>query len=309
MFKKYSISFILLLSLSIANAQDLEPRALSNLPLGTNFILIGYGYAQGDILLDPTLSIQGLNTRLHTPVIGYVRSINFFGLSAKVDAVIPFVLGDWTGDFENAPEDVTLNGMGDLRLRFSFNFLNSPAMNPKEFSPYKSTKTSGFSLQIIVPTGQYNPDELLNLGSNRWVFKPQWGFAWDLDKWIVETYTSLWLFTNNNNYLSGRELKQKPLFTAKLHIIRELPKNMWVSANMGYGVGAQAYVNDIPRDSRISAARFGFHYAIPFGVKHAIKLSAVTGVRFEKGSDFDAFTITYQYRWNKSVQKYLKNKK
>jgi len=294
----------LLLSLSITNAQDLEPRALTNLPIGTNFAIVGYGYAQGDILLDPTLPIEGLNTNLHTPVIGYVRSINFFGLSAKVNAVIPFVLGDWSGDLEGSQEDVRLNGMGDLRVRFSFNFLNSPAMKPEAFSTYKKDVISGVSLQIVVPTGQYNPEELLNLGSNRWVFKPQWGFSKNFNKWVVESYVSLWIFTNNNNYLVGNKLKQKPLVTAKLHFIRKLPKNMWISANMGYGVGGKVYVNDVPRDVQISAARFGFHYAIPFGIKHAVKIGAVSGVRFEKGNDFDAFTITYQYRWNKSVKKY-----
>lgn len=123
----------------------------------------------------------------------------------------------------------------------------------------------------------------------------------------VVSNDGIWLFSKNNNYVGGNELKQQPLFTAKLHIIRKLPKNMWISANMGYGVGGKAYVNGIPRDSHISAARFGFHYAIPFDLKHSIKIGVITGICFEKGNDFDAFTISYQYRWNKSVQKYLKN--
>lgn len=289
-------------------SQELEPRAITNLPVGTNFLVAAYAYTYGDILLDPALPIEGFETKLHTSVFGYVRSINFFGLSAKIDALIPIVNGDWQGVIEGSAEQVKLDGIGDLRVRFSFNFLNSHAMSPSEFVNYKPNNISGFSIQVTVPTGQYSPDEFVNLGSNRWVFKPQWGFSKNLNKWIIETYLSLWLFTKNNDYLDGNVLKQKSLLAAKVHVIRKLPKNMWVSANIGYGIGGKVYVNNIPRDSQISAARFGLHYAIPFGSNHNVKLGFVSGVRFEKGSDFDAFTISYQYRWNKSVKKYLKNK-
>jgi hypothetical protein len=32
-----------------ANAQDLEPRAYSNAPVGLNFLIAGYGYAEGEL--------------------------------------------------------------------------------------------------------------------------------------------------------------------------------------------------------------------------------------------------------------------
>jgi len=181
-------------------------------------------------------------------------------------------------------------------------------MNPSEFTQYDRSTISGFSLQIIVPTGKYNPAELLNLGTNRWTFKPQWGLAKNFDKWTIEGYASIWLFTNNSNYLDGNELKQKPLYTAKLHLIRDLPKNMWVAANIGYGIGGRAVVNGTPKDTHISGMRFGLHYVIPFNLNHSIKFGYASGVRFKKGSDFDAVTLTYQYRWNKSVKEYNKLK-
>jgi hypothetical protein len=36
-----------------ARAQDLEPRAYSNSPIGLNFVIAGYGYASGTVLTDP----------------------------------------------------------------------------------------------------------------------------------------------------------------------------------------------------------------------------------------------------------------
>jgi len=180
-------------------------------------------------------------------------------------------------------------------------------MDISEFKNYEAENVSGLSLQIIFPTGHYNPEELVNLGSNRWVFKPQWGYSRNLAKWAFEGYASIWFFTKNQDYLEGNELAQDPLFTFKIHMIRKLPKSMWVSANLGYGIGGKSYINGNATASYISTARLGLFYAVPFGVKHSLKAAYITGFRFEKGSDFDAVSLTYQYRWNNSLKKNQKN--
>jgi len=294
--------FCSLISLTI-DAQELEPRAINNLPLGTNFVIAGYNYAQGNLLMDPALPIEDLNSNIHSGLLGYVRSIRFFDLSAKVDMVIPYVLGDWQGSIDDNSGFRTQNGFGDLRLRFSFNFLGSKAMNIAEFKNYKPENVSGISIQIIVPTGSYDPEELINIGSNRWVIKPQWGYARNLDKWIIESYVGIWLFSKNTNFLNGNELSQKPLYTFKVHVIRELPKNMWLALNLGYGIGANTELNGITRDTEISSARLGLIYALPIAQKHTLKFAYNSGIRFKKGTDFDAISLGYQYRWNNKNNK------
>ena len=289
-------------------AQDLEPRAMTNLPVGTNFLLGGYGYSYGNLLLDPALTIDDLNSNIHSGFAAYVRSINLFGLSAKVDAILPYVLGDWEGTVDGENSLQIENGFGDLRLRFSFNYLGSKAMNVSDFKDYDPDMISGFSLQLIIPTGSYDPTELINIGSNRWVIKPQWGFAKNYKNWVFEGYIGMWFFTKNSNFLEGNELTQKPLYTFKVHVIRELPKNMWLAANFGYGIGGRTEVNEIDRDTRISTTRLGLDWAIPFAKKHAIKITYSSGIRFEKGPDFNAIAVSYQYRWNRRASKeILKN--
>ncbi len=292
---------LLLCSLTYFNgfSQELEPRAINNLPVGTNFLIGGYGFANGNLLLDPAIPIDDLNSNIHTGFAAYVRSINLFGLSAKVDAVIPYVLGDWEGDINGVEGFRSENGFGDLRLRFSFNFLGSKAMNVSDFANYKPENVSGISVQIIAPTGDYDPNELINIGSNRWAFKTQWGFARNINKWVVESYIGMWIFTNNSNFLNGNELSQKPLYTFKVHIIRELQKKMWLALNLGYGIGGKTELNGSPRDTEISTARLGLIYALPLAKRHTLKLAYISGFRFKKGSDFDAISLSYQYRWNK----------
>ena len=287
-------------SISLSYGQELEPRALTNVPVGMNFVLAGYGFAQGNILLDPTIPIEDLKANLHTFVGAYVRSIKLFGLSGKADVIVPVAFGDWDGYFNGVDTTRSTGGVGDIRFRLSVNFLGAPALSKVDFPGYTPTKISGLSLQVITPTGQYDPDRLINLGSNRWVLRPQWGFAKYLDKWIIETYLDAWFFTANTNFFGGNELKQNPLGTVKLHLIHPFPTGWWIALDAGYGLGGRTFINGEKRDTRISTLRFGLNFAFPLGQYQTIRITGVTGIRLERGPDFDGIAISYQYRWMKN---------
>lgn len=299
----FNRTLLLFVSIIIFNldsaAQELEPRALTNVPTGMNFMVLGYSYAQGNILLDPAIPIEDLNGKLHTILAAYLRSIKIFGLAGKVDVVVPWASGDWQGLLNGIDTFRIASGMGDARIRLSVNFTGAPALNLAGFRDYKPSKISGVSLQIIAPTGQYDPDRLINLGSNRWVFRPTWGFSRYFKNWIVETYLTGWFFTVNNNFFGGNELKQKPFGAIKFHAIRSFPKNWWLAMDAGYGIGGRTYINGELTDTRISTLRFGLTLAAPIGPHHTIRLTGFTGIRLERGSDFDAVVLTYQYRWIK----------
>lgn len=47
-------------------AQDLEPRAYANTPVGLNFLIAGYSYTRGDVATDPALPIKDANLSLNT---------------------------------------------------------------------------------------------------------------------------------------------------------------------------------------------------------------------------------------------------
>lgn len=300
-FDRYRGHVVIVLSILVwqIRAQELEPRAINNLPVGTNFILGGYSYAHGNMLLDAALPIEGLNSSIHTGVVAYIRSIRFLGFSSKIDLVLPFVQAEFSDAVEPFDGETTRSGLGDLRARFSFNFIGSKAMNIEEFHNYSPDFVSGISVQLIVPTGRYDPNYLINPGSNRWVFKTQWGMAKNLDKWSLEGYVAAWFYGMNNNFLNGNNLSQEPLFTIKAHAIRALKNKNWMSFSMGYAVGGITEVNGNQRETQISTMRFAFNYSLPLNDRSSLKLSAVTSIRFQRGVDYNGLSIIYQYRWLK----------
>ena len=288
---------VVIFSAQSAWSQELEPRALTNLPVGMNFVAVGYGYIGGNILFDPGLPLENTTGQVHSIVGAYTRTINFFGLSGKVDAIIPYAIGNWEGVLTGIDSITSRSGFADLRLRISVNILGAPALKREEFAGYTPDKISGLSLQVIAPTGQYFSDRFINLGSNRWVFKPQWGFAKNTEKWIWETYLRVWLFGKNNNFRSGNELKQQPLYAIKIHGVRIFENKSWLAIDLGYGNGARTIVNNDLRDNRISTFRFGATYSIPMGSHHSLRLNWISDIVLEKGADFDALSVIYLYRW------------
>lgn len=282
---------------SSSHAQELEPRMLANVPVGINFAVAGYGFTRGNILLDPVVPIEGLEAKLHSIVGAYVRAITLFGKPGKLDVVVPFATGNWDGIYEGIDTSTSRTGIGDPRIRFSFLFTGASVLQGEEYKRVVQKTITGGSIQLILPIGQYNPAKLINLGSNRLTIKGQLGASHKIRKFILEGYLSGWFFFANHDFWGGNKLEQKTLYAIKIHSIYSLPKGNWVSLGVGYALGGRIIVNEVERNVRISTFRVGGIYAMPLGLRHSLKFSIVSGIRFEEGADFDAVAMSYQYRW------------
>ena len=233
----WGVLALVLLAPVTAAAQDLEPRALTNVPVGWNFAALGYRYATGNILLDPAIPIEDLSSRVHTVVGGYVRSLSLFGLSSKLAVLVPLASGSWEGQLEGQDTSRAVTGFGDPRVALSLNFVGAPALRAHDFGSYRQTTIVGAILRVTVPLGQYDPSKLINLGSNRWTFRLQVGASHAMGPWILEAYAAGWFFTTNPNFFGGSKLEQHPLATFKLHFIRSLGRRFWIALDGGYGIG------------------------------------------------------------------------
>jgi hypothetical protein len=61
----YILLFISALRINSVYSQELEPRALTNIPVGMNFAIAGYAYSQGNLLFDPALPLEDTDAKLH----------------------------------------------------------------------------------------------------------------------------------------------------------------------------------------------------------------------------------------------------
>ncbi len=148
------------------HAQDLEPRAYANTPVGLNFLIAGYAYTEGSVVIDPTIPLKDGKVQIHTAVLAYIRSLDVWGKSGKFDVVLPYAWTSGSATFEGQPHQRDVSGFGDPRFRFSVNLYGAPAHSLKEFADYKQDVIVGASLQVSAPGGQYDSSKLLNIGTN-----------------------------------------------------------------------------------------------------------------------------------------------
>ena len=278
-------------------AQQLEPRAYSASPVGLNFVGVGTTYSNGGVVTDPTLLVTNAHAIVDVLAPYYLRTFSAFGRLASASVAVPYGWGVVHGDVQEVSHTVDRSGLLDPQLRFSLNLLGSPALTPREFSARTIQRTLGASLTINVPSGQYDGSKVVNLGTNRWAFKPELGYSQPLGNWIVEFYAGVWLFQANDDFMRGQVRKQGAMASYQTHIVYAFRPNLWASADLTYYVGGSTTVNGQPKDDRQDNSRGGLTLSVPVGSGQSLKFTVARGVSVRAGSDFETIGIVWQYRW------------
>ena len=290
-------ALILLLLPALAAAQELEPRAYSNAPVGTNFAIGGYTHLSGRVLLDPSLPVENVEASIDAYTLGYARFFGLFGRSASFAVVLPYIEADLRGDVLDAPAEVHRAGWGDLRLRGGINLFGHPALTPAEFAKQPEALSAGASLSVIAPTGQYESSRFVNIGTNRWAFKPELGASYPIGNWFTEASAGVWLFTDNDDFRGGHRRSQEPIAVYQLHAGYNFRRGLWLAADYGHYSGGRTAVDGVENDDAQRNSRIGLVLSLPLGSGWSTKLGWSKGTVVRAGGDYRILTLALQYRW------------
>lgn len=280
-----------------AHAQELEPRSYSNTPVGLNFLIAGYVYSEGKIAFDPSLPVADAKFHSDTEVLGYAHSLDAWGNSAKFDLILPYTSFSGHAMVSGTKRVREMSGPGDPRFRFSVNFHGAPALSLQEFAGYRQELIVGASLQVTAPLGDYDNNKLLNLGNNRWSFKPELGISKAWGQWTLEIAPSVTFYTDNTDFNKGGTFKQAPLYALQGHLIYGFSNGVWLAFNSLYFSGGRTTVNGRESNNLQRNTRAGLTLALPVDRHQSVKLYASTGTSTRTGSDNDLLGIAWQYRW------------
>lgn len=281
----------------IAGAQELEPRAYSPAPVGMNVIALAYGNSRGGLSFDPAVPITDVTARIQSYSLGYVRTFGFVGRSANVGIVLPHVTGNLSGNVGEARATADRSGFGDARLRLAVNLFGGPALSPQEFAQRKPGTAVGASLTVVAPTGEYDSSKLINIGTNRWAFKPDVGITYEIGKWFLEGAAGVWLFTDNTDFFGGSTRQQDPLGTVQFHVGYSFRPGLWLAADATHYEGGRTRVNGVENQDLQQNSRYGVTLSLPVDREWSVKLAWSNGLLTRIGGDFTTFSIALQYRW------------
>lgn len=291
------ILFSYLIPIINLSAQALEPRAYSNAPVGLNFIAIGYQYSEGGLLFDPAVPITDANSEINVAVLGYLRTLDVAGMSAKAGIVLPYAdlyaEGLLTGEFRTRE----VEGAADPSFYFNLNFYGSPAYKMSEFRKYQQDTIAGFTIKVTPPLGQYDKDKVINIGTNRWSIKPELGVSKAINRWILEAMVAATYFTENDEFNNDQVRQQEPVYSMQGHLIYTFKNKIWLSYGATYYTGGKTRVDGVTSNDLQNNSRTGLTLAIPINKYHSIKILSSVGLNTRTGTDYDSINVFWQYRW------------
>ena len=278
-------------------AQSLEPRAYSNTPVGMNFLMLGYAYQEGDVALDPSVPIKNAHAEIHSTLLAYIRSLDMWGKSGKVDLIVPYAWLSGTGEVGGEERSRRISGLADPSVRFSVNLYGAPALSFEEFKNYRQDTILGVSLLATAPLGQYDSSKLVNIGTNRWSFKPEVGISQALGRWTLEGMAAVTFFTENHDFYGGKTREQAPIYSLQGHLIYHFPRGIWAALGATFYTGGRTTINGVEGDDLERNWRAGATLALPVTLQHSVKLYGGTGVYTRAGGNFNLIGVAWQYRW------------
>lgn len=285
-----------------AFCQELLPRAYWPAPKGTKVFNLGYVYTDGDVVIDPSLPFDGVNTRTHAVSVAYSQVLNLAGRTASVTVALPAAATDIEADTGSDVLSGSISGLADLQVRLAINLLGAPTMTPQEFQQYRKTpprNVLGTSLKIQVPIGEYNPSRQANIGTSRWAARPELGYVRLLgnrERWAAEVSAGVWIYGDNANFL-GLTLEQQPLFAAEAHLVSRRSPGRWFSLDWNYYEGGRTTVGRLRKDNRQQNSRIGVTFVFPVK-RHVWKVALSDSLTIREGGDYFGIMLGYAYVWN-----------
>jgi Putative MetA-pathway of phenol degradation len=289
----------LLFLAAAVSGQDLDPRAYANVPVNGTFLVAGFSVSHGGVVTDPTLPLTDTDATVESPSLGLARSFGLFGRTAQAFAGLPGSWAQVSGTLAGEETHTTRAGLSDMRLRLSVLVHGAPAVSVAEFAKAPRRTILGTSLTVVAPTGEFFSDKLVNLGTNRWAFKPEFAVSHPIgERWLFDVYAALWMFTANDSFYPGTSVSaQAPMGAFQAHLSYSFQRQAWAALDATYYVGGGTSINGVRDLPQQSNSRLGGTLVLPVGRRHSVKLAASWGAIIRHGPDFTTFSVGWQTGW------------
>lgn len=246
---------------------------------------------------------------------GYAVALPILDRAAMLAVLLP--MGNVSGDItvknkitgQYQIESQYANGFGDPMIEFDINLFGpSPQKNIPDAMRYEPGLSIDFLADLIVPIGEYDNKQELNLGQNRWYGRIGFPIIYQIGDWIpgerttLELLPAVWLFGDNDDYV-GKTIKTDPKFQLDAHLTRDFTENVWGGVDYTWYKGGKATIDGVSGDE-LNTMGVGF----TLGYQVNSNLGLTTGYKSTINDDgagemkMDMFMITLTYGWHPMIE-------
>jgi hypothetical protein len=199
----------------------------------------------------------------------------------------------------------SITGAGDSSYQVAMLLKGGPALSVAQFENYKPTTVLGASLTIIAPTGLYNPIKILNLGADRWFFKPELALSHPFgpeQKWQFDAHVNSYFYTDNNSYHGTEILRQQPLPGVEGHISYSFNDRLWASFDTRYSFRGTTFVNGVDQDNGQHNFLLGSEINVSISNRNSLLFEFADALVHRNGPALVGFSVKYDYTWGKGYK-------
>jgi len=260
---------------------------------------------------DPAYTVAaGGRVEAITALVGYARTFVLFDRAAMAAVLVPTgrISADVT--FFGRTFSEQTSGFGDPMVEFDINVLGKkPIKNIPDLLRYEP----GFSLDLLAdlafPIGEYDNEQPLNLGQNRWYGRVAAPIVWQIGPWVpgkrttLEFLPSLWLYGANDDFV-GHTLETDPKFQLEGHLTRDLAKHLWASLDATWVEGGQASVDDAENGEELSNVGLGYTLGYQVNDNLQVTFGYMSTVSDSEPEDLnlDGFRVSVVFGWHPLIE-------
>jgi hypothetical protein len=284
-------------------AQFTDPRNYENTPVGVNQFELAYAYAHSNASVDTSLIITGAQLNLNQGIIDYTRYFSFFRRTAWIEGTLP--LAGLSGSVSGTNIRGSVTGAGDSSYQLAMLVKGGPALNVTQFESYTPTSSVGVSLTISAPTGRYDANKILNLGSGRWSFKPEIGISHPFgpqQRWVVDGYANAYFFTDNTSYRGREILRQEPLSGLEGHVSYSFTPNLVAALDTRYSFRGNTFVNDLNQNNAQQNFVLGSEVNVSLNPQNLLVFEFGKALVHQNSPTATGFALKYFYSWGKGYK-------
>jgi len=249
-------------------------------------------------------------------IAGYAKMLPLFDRTLTLAVLEPMgrISGNTSVGVLNYDQDAT--GFGDPMIEVGFNLIGPKALKTiPDLVRYEPKLSLNVIVDLAFPIGEYDSDQPLNLGQNRWYGRVGAPVVWQIGPWVpgrrttLEVLPSVWLFSDNSDYV-GQVLSSDPMFQLEAHLTRDFTEHFWGSLDSTWMTGGKSSISGVGGDS---LNNLGVGFTLGYQINDNLSLTAgyMATVNDSDPGDLrmDGFRLSLTYGWHKIVegQKRLKS--
>ena len=289
-----------------AAAQGDGPHNLPLVPINTNIFTPQVLVLSGNFVPGFASVVPGASIDVIAMPVTYIRTFALGTHFARLFAVLPISSLDSTGRITipgtSVLSEITKgrNGIMDPMVTLHIGLAGAPALKPMEFMKHQRSFQMFAIAGVSMPLGTYDPDRLINLGTNRWSVRAGIGTVvpfGETKRTALETSNNIYFFTKNNDVRNADSKGQDPLYVLENHLTHNFTPKVWGSLDARYQYGGASSTDGAPDHKWTNALGGGFSLGYQF-TPHFGSWMSLDKVLLKAGSAEESmfrFQIAYSF--------------